>query len=51
MEFDKFVIDNLGFDKFEFDKIGLQAKLVLIKTKAYPDLTFPITTLSFDDEM
>ncbi len=23
MEFDKFVIDNLGLDKFEFDKIGL----------------------------
>ena len=26
MEFDKFVIDNLGFDKFEFDKIGLHGK-------------------------
>ena len=25
MEFDKFVINNLGFDKFEFDKIGLHA--------------------------
>jgi hypothetical protein len=27
MDFDKFVIDNLGFDKFEFDKIGLHEKI------------------------
>jgi hypothetical protein len=26
MEFDKFVIDILGFDKFEFDKKGLHGK-------------------------
>ena len=33
MEFDKFVIDILGFDKFEFDKKGLHASDVYTSKK------------------
>jgi hypothetical protein len=34
MEIDKFVIDNLGFDKFEFDKIGLHGQKCLVSLES-----------------
>jgi hypothetical protein len=44
--FDKFGIDELRIDKFEFDKLGLRANICFYKVKAiYPFITATLSDI------